>query len=256
MDEYCKPKTYCKNVCKLEGMNVQDETQEAECYKYIQEEVDYDEDCCTEDEIECPILKDPNFNKLINELLDLLKIVYIIRYITSKKKKITNKYDEFLIPKIISTIEFPYNNIELKDLECIKFPGGEQTGYPSNFGIYIRLMKAQSQPKTPGSNIKDNYLNFMSDFQPWLRTLSTFLNQHLDIEIPSPDKLDTYIPNFITQTDINVGIKYINFDELDRIMNLSLYGGRITKSKKFKSKKFKSKKFKSIKSKKIKLKQN
>lgn len=92
-------------------------------------------------------------------------------------------------------------NLSLSDLSCINYPGDNSysLGYPNKLTIYLQVITEISNKfnKLPyNEGIVNQYSNFCSDYQPWSRTLSTFVNIHsnhlFQQTIPSIDHIKDY----------------------------------------------------------------
>ena len=199
--------------------------------------------CNKKNKKECKILKDKRFKKLLNYLINFMKILYSVR------SKYGNKYDYKLILLLgYINIEKEFN-INLKELECINFPGDNtiQLGFPNNLKSYFEIMKLNLKMEIrkydklielnqyDRSN-KEKYSNFINDFQPWSRMINTFLNIYSDKKIPSIEDISKY-GDFIANK--NVLLKEFDFIKdafvilfLDRINNNLKLTTSLSKNKK------------------------
>ena len=73
-------------------------------------------------------------------------------------------------------------NIDLAELECIKYPGNNtaQLEFPNNLKKYLEIMKSLYKLRilknTSLNGTLEEYAKFTEDTQPWSRTITTFLN--------------------------------------------------------------------------------
>ena len=162
---------------------------------------------------DCPVMHKEGYKKLLLLLIKLVNFIYYVRFLISNNIIPTNYYDNILISSI-SKIKLHKFDITLDELNCIKY-STTRLGFPKTLGDYIKIFL------TKNSNTRNNvflskYNNFLSDFQPWLRSLVDFLNKNAkDIifeyyqidEIPDPTKPRKYL-NFLKNIH---AYKYIDF---------------------------------------------
>ncbi len=190
--EYFKDYKNCLDYCGIEEKSSNDD--KAQCINEIRSE--YGEDLCKVEEV-CPIIGTPKYIRL------LLIFKEILRFIYTSRKHYGNELDPYLIP-MVSSIPLNHLGISLEELSCIKFPGDGSfiPGYPRNLSEYIiifnELMNEKDQEGAnievwlPGLTSKRRNMNtFLSDFQPWTRTLSTFLRNN-GLEIPQIERPEKY----------------------------------------------------------------
>jgi len=133
------------------------------------------------------LLQNPEFKFYLQRIIKLLQFLYSIRIYSSKRFQNTNDFDSEIIPQI-SKIKLPHD-IELDMLNIFDFPGDgtHQLSYPAKFGEYLEIMKyiesdRTGHPKEKAAEIRrrddfsKKYQDFLSDTQPWTRTLVTFIN--------------------------------------------------------------------------------
>jgi len=197
MKQYFKDYQNCSEYCK--GTYNTDEDEEiAKCILEIRSE--YGEDMCKVEEV-CPIIGTRKYIHLVLILKEVLRFIY------TSRSKYENLFDAYLIP-MVSSIPLDKLEITMEELSCIKFPGDASfvPGFPKTLSEYLILFNdLMNEKDTEASNIegwtqgltskRKNMNSFINDFQPWTRTLSTFVRKH-DIEIPLIEKPKTY-GNFI-----------------------------------------------------------
>ena len=131
----------------------------------------------------CDIVNTDNFRNLISFLIKFLRFLYCVRSHHNE-----NKYDEQIM-RSISKIKLSNFNLSLDDLTCVGFPGDKTLvhQFPRNLAEYFIIMKKISKVEQSGHTLErsiktdevlSKYEGFCSDYQPWSRTLSTFLNIH------------------------------------------------------------------------------
>ena len=130
-----------------------------------------DDVCVSETNTDCEITSSKNFKNLLFILIKLVQFIYCIR------SKYGNIYDRLLILSI-SKIDLSEYNLTISDLSCVKFPGDDSfvSKFPHTFDIYLLLIQQLSLEKSADRELLNNYKSFVEDFQPWTRTLVTFLN--------------------------------------------------------------------------------
>jgi hypothetical protein len=214
--------------------------------------------CAKVDKTSCEIINSDNFKNLISFLIKFLQFLYCIR------SHHNNNYDELIISSIskINLVDF---GLSLNDLFCVKFPGDDTFvhQFPRNFSEYINVMSRISDVVKSGEilerftktdEILSKFENFCLDFQPWSRTLSTFVNIHsqrlFDKPIPRIEHISEY-GNFISDCDKNISKfnlliqnKLIFDTELINFLKSETSGGSIYKTKKYKTTKYKTRKYK------------
>ena len=213
-NDYLKNYDNCLSFCGIELSDTDEE--KTLCLQDIKKKY-MDETLCLQEDIdECKIISSSNFKELLIFLVKLIKYIYCIRSIYG------NVYDVQII-LCIGYINLNDYGLELEQLSCIKFPGDKsyQKGFPKTLSDYIKIMQEISTAISSGINLNDdkitkdpfleNYKEFISDFQPWSRLLSTFLNIYArdlllpnglpDISKPSSygsfiNNCDDYVKNF------------------------------------------------------------
>lgn len=192
MRENLKDYAQCIAYCMLDKNSPDDK--KADCINDIRS--DFGEDLCKVKEV-CPIIGTQKYIRL------LLIFKEVLRFIYSSRIKYGNEFDSHLIP-MISTIPLDTLGIRLEELSCIQFPGDDSSipGYPRNLSQYIILFsQLMNETDEEGANIerwvpallskRRNMNSFLEDFQPWTRTLSTFLRKN-NLEIPQIERPENY----------------------------------------------------------------
>lgn len=182
----------CLNYCSLNESNSQNEKDE--CIHDIRES--YGQDLCAQP-IDCPVIRDAKFKKIILLFKEILRFIYCSR------KYNGNTLDPFLI-SMISSIPLGEMNITLEELACVKFPGDNSMvpHFPKNLSEYIILFNdLMDQDDIEGVNIegwlinleqrRQNMNSFIKDFQPWTRMLVTFVSKQGHV-IPEITKINRY----------------------------------------------------------------
>jgi len=221
-----------------------------------------DDVCVSETNTDCEITSTGNFKNLLFILILLIQFIYCIR------SKYGNIYDRLLILSI-SKINLSEYNLSISDLSCIEFPGDDSfvSKFPHSFDIYLLLIQQLSLEKPNNKELLNEYKSFIGDYQPWTRTLVTFLNMY------GKDVLKTYFAiNKIPNIE-NIS-KYGKFADKQKLYNNYLLDNisnstfqidlihflkiktKIKKSKTKKSKKSKKSKTKKSKTKKSKTKKS
>ena len=131
------------------------------------------------------LLQNPEFKLFLQRIIKLLQFLYSVRIYSSKKNISTNAYDSEIILQI-SKIKILH---DIK-LDIFDFPGDgtHQLSYPTKFGEYLEIIKRvnesmkkrHTKDRVIATYMRDdflkNYQDFLSDTQPWTRTLVTFIN--------------------------------------------------------------------------------
>jgi len=204
MEDYLKDYDNCVKYCgdddDLEG-----------CITAIRREKNDMSLCAKINKTDCEIINSDNFKTLIHFLIKFLQFLYCVR------SRHLNNYDQLIITSIskINLVDF---GLSLDDLSCVKFPGDDSLvpQFPHNFSEYISVMTRISDVVNSGevletSTKRDELLSrfegFCSDYQPWSRTLSTFVNIHsqrlFGNSIPRIEHIAEY-GSFISECDKNI----------------------------------------------------
>tara|TARA_A100001015_G_C14918636_1_gene683371 strand:+ start:170 stop:1117 length:948 start_codon:yes stop_codon:yes gene_type:complete len=211
--EFLKEYKNCLVYCGI--FDFDDEEEINECITEINNDKKYNSNdnlklCQKKNKKECKIIKDKRFKKLLNYLINFMQILYSIR------SKYSNKYDNkiiLLLGYLNLKKEF---NIDLNELECVNFPGDNtsQLGFPNNLKNYFEIMKLNLKIELIKydnlielndyeKTIIEKYSKFMNDFQPWSRTINTFLNIYSDKKIPPIENISNY-GDFIKNKNIHL----------------------------------------------------
>jgi len=248
--EFYRDYDNCVRAC--EGDDLED------CISAIRTE-NNDQSLCTKiEKNDCEIINSDNFRNLIIFLIKFLQFLYCIR------SHHNNKYDELIISSI-SKINLSDFNLSLDELLCVEFPGDKSlvNQFPHNLTEYIIIMTKMSEAVKSGEilesfcktdEILSKFDNFCSDYQPWSRTLTTFVNIHsqrlFGTSIPRIESILDY-GNFITDCDKNISKfdlliqnKSIFDIELINFLKFETRGGNIYKTRKYKTRKYKTRKYK------------
>jgi len=189
---YLKDYENCLNACGLDKSASDDE--KAGCIHQMRTE--YGAHLCKVEEV-CPIVGTPKYIRL------LLIFKEVLRFIYTSRVKYGNKLDSSLI-LMISSIPLDELGITLEELSCIKFPGDGSLvpNFPKTLSEYLGVLNdLMKQEDIEGVNVegwvtglspkRQNMSTFFTDFQPWARSLSTFLRKN-SLEIPEIEKPDRY----------------------------------------------------------------
>lgn len=194
--EYYKDYNNCVIACEYDD-NLE------ECIAAIRSEHN-DPTLCSKTVNDCTIINSENFKNLILFFIKLLQFLYCVR------SHYANKYDELIISSV-GKINLKHFHLSLDDLACVEYPGDKtfRNEYPHYFSDYLRIMTRIS---SVSKSIKDDeilskFAEFCSDYQPWSRTLSTFVNSHAErlfgISIPRIENISSY-GDFIKDCHINL----------------------------------------------------
>jgi hypothetical protein len=169
----------------------------------------------------CPIVMKPEWEMLLNIYTRLLKFIYSIRYYLKSIRKTTNLLDCYMIP-CISLIDIEQYNIQLDEMECIKFPDPSyvKPGFPTTLKEYLNIMislNTSSEIKDSditvwikNTLIKEEFKKFeeyLSDYQPWTNNFIQFLKYYTIENIPMSHDFRNYI-DFITPTIYEKNIEF------------------------------------------------
>jgi hypothetical protein len=192
MRESFKDYQNCLDYCGLDKNTSDDE--KAGCINEIRS--DYGEDMCKVEEV-CPIIGTPKYIRLVLIFKEVLRFIY------TSRKEYGNKFDVYLVP-MVSSIPLDDLGISLEELSCIKFPGHDSftPKFPKTLSEYLILFnQLMNEEDQTGVNIegwlaglsskRQNMNYFISDFQPWTRTLSMFVRNN-GLEIPLIERSDKY----------------------------------------------------------------
>jgi len=187
--DYLKTKKDCKEFCfeDVDGPLSEDCINDLVNYANLDRSKIGTDFCSTEGHKAdiCKIIDTPQFKSLI------LFIIIFLRFIYSVRSQNSFKYDEDLVP-LVSNVNLTSLGLTLQELSCVKFPGQEsfvRKGFPNRLDTYLKVLQ---QRITPTNNeLKKEYGAYLSDFQPWARNLSDFVNHY------GKDVLETYF--YMTQ---------------------------------------------------------
>lgn len=178
--DYIQTKKHCQDICFESHENELSE----DCIEEISQTFGIDEskigtEYCLEqlqDNI-CEIIDTPQFKSLILFFIIFLRFIYSVRFAYQ------NIYDEDLVP-IVSNVNLTKFGLSLQQLSCVKFPDQEsfvRQGFPNKLDTYLQLLHAPID-----TNLKMEYNEFFTDYQPWARLLSDFIDNY------GKDELQTY----------------------------------------------------------------
>jgi hypothetical protein len=204
---YFKQLKNCKDYCLFDENNDKIE----DCIDTIYNDNNIDRSikiCLNDDNTICNIDETKDFKNLILFFIKYFKFLYCSR------KFYKNAYDD-KIALTIGLLDLSLFNININELDCLKFPGDNSyvNEFPNNFKDYLIIMQElyKIRDSITISTIKNNpflikFSNFCLDYQPWNRTLSVFINKYsqkfFNINIPKIEKPNNY-GNFIDKCDIN-----------------------------------------------------
>jgi hypothetical protein len=170
--DYLSSYDNCIEYCG--GDLLETEEDKDECVQDIRRRFGRDDLCLKQQSESCEILRNPNFKNLITFLVNLFKIQYCARYYYS------NIFDIFIITTLGSLNLQREFGIEISQLSCVKLKDFVKEGMPSNMADYFTVMNEIQNIIESGKDIMresainpvlKNYLEFVSDFQPWTTLL-------------------------------------------------------------------------------------
>jgi hypothetical protein len=203
--EYLQDYNNCINYC---GNNLDDPKVELdECVKDLKKDFK-SVDICNKALKECEIIHSDKFNKLMIFLINFLKFFYYSRSIYG------NKYDQQNI-LVIGGLNLEKFGLTIEDLSCVRYPGDDSyaAGFPKTLSEYLTIMNKINTVIKSGKLLNKDallkkYKPFCDDFQPWSRTLSTFINIYgqeiklLKKPIPPIEKIENY-GSFIKKSSLD-----------------------------------------------------